>query len=185
MTALYPQIEPYDRGMLDFGDGNHVYWEACGNPDASPPSSFTVVRGRNVPRHRRYFDPDRYRIVLFDQRGCGRSTPPASDPDTEMRCNTTSHLLADMERLREHLGIDRWLLSGGSWGSTVLLAYAERYPSRVSEIVISGVTTTRRSEIDWLYRGLSRFSRNNGSGFGPGSAMTTTTVISSPPTHAS
>jgi proline iminopeptidase len=106
---------------------------------------------------RRQFDPAAYRVVLFDQRGCGRSTPHASDPATDMSSNTTEHLLADMERLREHLGIDRWLLFGGSWGSTLILAYAERHPHRVSEIVISGVTTTRRSETDWLYRGVGRF----------------------------
>jgi proline iminopeptidase len=110
-----------------------------------------------TPQHRQYFDPERYRVVVFDQRGCGRSTPHASDPATGMAHNTTGHLLADMELLREHLGIERWLLSGGSWGSTLLLAYAERHPERVSEIVISGVTTTRRSEIDWLYYGVGRF----------------------------
>lgn len=158
MTELYPPIEPYDQGMLNVGDENHVYWEVCGNPDGKPA---LVVHGGPgsgcTPRHRRNFDPERYRIVLFDQRGCGRSTPPASDPGTDMGENTTNHLLADMEQLRKHLGIERWLLSGASWGSTLLLAYAEQYPHRVSEIVISSVTTTRRSEIDWLYRGLSRF----------------------------
>jgi proline iminopeptidase len=95
--------------------------------------------------------------VLFDQRGCGRSTPHASDPSTDMSVNTTEHLLADMERLREHLGIEQWLLHGGSWGSTLILAYAERHPGRVSEVVIPSVTTCRRSEIDWLYRGVGRF----------------------------
>jgi pimeloyl-ACP methyl ester carboxylesterase len=97
------------------------------------------------------------RSIRTDQRGCGRSTPCASDPTTDMRHNTTGHLLADMERLREHLGIQRWLLCGGSWGSTLILAYAERHPKRVSEIVIPSVTTCRRSEIDWLYRGAGRF----------------------------
>ena len=95
--------------------------------------------------------------MLFDQRGCGRSTPHASDPATDMTVNTTHRLIADMERLRQLLGIERWLLYGGSWGSTLILAYAERHPQRVSEIVIPGVTTTRRSEIDWLYRGVGRF----------------------------
>ena len=95
--------------------------------------------------------------MKFDQRGCGASTPHASDPATDMSVNTTAHLLGDMERLREHLGIERWLLCGGSWGSTLILAYAERHPERVSEIVIVSVTTTRRSEIDWLYRGVGRF----------------------------
>jgi len=107
--------------------------------------------------NRRFFDPERYRLVLFDQRGCGRSTPHASDPAADMSVNTTDHLVADMERLREHLGIERWFLYGGSWGSTLILAYAERHPERVSEIMLLGVTTTRRSEIDWLYRGVGRF----------------------------
>jgi proline iminopeptidase len=106
---------------------------------------------------RRQFDPERYRAVLFDQRGCGRSTPHASDPRTDMSVNTTEHLLEDMERLREHLGVERWLLYGGSWGSTLVLAYAERHPERVSEIVILGVTTCRHAELDWLYRGVGRF----------------------------
>lgn len=104
---------------------------------------------------RRYFDPRAYRIVLFDQRGCGRSTPHASDLRTDLSVNTTEHLLADIELLRKHLGIDRWLLFGGSWGSTLGLAYAERNPYRVTEIVLAGVTMTRRSEIEWLYRGVA------------------------------
>lgn len=155
---LYPPIEPREQGMLDVGDGNLVYWETCGSSKGKPA---LVVHGGPgsgcTPGHRQYFDPSRYRVVLFDQRGCGRSTPPASDPTTDLRHNTTANLVADMERLREHLDIKRWLLSGTSWGSTLLLAYAERHPERVSEIVISAVTTTRRSEIDWLYRGLARF----------------------------
>jgi len=110
-----------------------------------------------VPGMRQMFDPDRYRAVLFDQRGSGRSKPHASDPATDLRHNTTDYLVADMERLREQLGIDRWLLHGGSWGTTLALVYAERYPDRVSEIVLSAISTTRRSEIDWLYRGVGRF----------------------------
>jgi proline iminopeptidase len=151
-------MEPYDHGMLDVGDGNQVYWEVSGNPDGKPA---LVVHGGPgsgcTPGHRRYFPPDRYRIVIFDQRNCGRSLPHASDPATDLTHNTTDHLIADMERLREHLGIDKWLLLGGSWGSTLILAYAERHPEHVSEIVIMGVTMTRRSEIDWLYRGVGRF----------------------------
>jgi proline iminopeptidase len=158
VAELYPPIEPHDTGMLDVGDENLVYWEVCGNPKGKPA---LVVHGGPgsgcTAGHRQYFDPDRYRVVLFDQRGCGRSTPHASDPTTDMSRNTTEHLIADMERLREHLGIERWLLSGSSWGSTLTLAYAERYPHHSSEIVISGVTTTSRSEIDWLYRGVARF----------------------------
>ncbi|MFD5144756.1 prolyl aminopeptidase [Streptomyces sp. NPDC058401] len=158
MAELYPPVEPYDKGMLDVGDGNVIYWEVCGNPAGKPA---LVVHGGPgsgcTESARRLFDPARYRVVLFDQRGCGRSTPHASDPATDMRHNTTGHLVADMERLREHLGIGRWLLYGGSWGSTLILAYAERHPETVSEIVIAAVTTTRRSEIDWLYRGAGRF----------------------------
>jgi proline iminopeptidase len=155
---LYPLIEPYEKGKLDVGDGNLVYWEVCGNPDGKPALVVHGGPGSGCGTGvRRYFDPERYRVVMFDQRGCGRSTPHASDSSTDMRHNTTGHLIADMERLRERLGIDRWLLYGGSWGSTLILAYAESYPERVSEIVISAVTTTRRSEIDWLYRGVGRF----------------------------
>jgi proline iminopeptidase len=154
----YPPIEPYAHGMLDVGDGNHVYWETCGNPDGR--AALVVHGGPGSgcgPGSRRSFDPGHYRVVLFDQRGCGRSTPHASDPAADMSVNTTEHLLADMERLRQHLGIEEWLLYGGSWGSTLIVAYAERHPERVSAIVIPGVTTTRRSEIDWLYRGVGRF----------------------------
>lgn len=155
---LYPPIEPSAAGLLDVGDGNRVYWEVCGNPEGTPA---LVVHGGPgsgcTPGQRRFFDPDRYRVVLFDQRGCGRSRPDAGDPVTDLQVNTTDHLIADMELLRVHLGIDRWLLSGASWGSTLLLAYAQRHPQRVSAAVISAVTTTRRSEIDWLYHGLARF----------------------------
>ena len=155
---LCPAIEASAAGLLDVGDGNRVYWEVCGNPDGTPA---LIVHGGPgsgcTPGQRRFFDPDRYRVVLFDQRGCGRSRPDAGDPATDLRVNTTDHLVADMELLRVHLGIDRWLLSGASWGSTLLLAYAQRHPQRVSAAVITAVTTTRRSEIDWLYHGLARF----------------------------
>ncbi|MFD0579928.1 prolyl aminopeptidase [Dactylosporangium darangshiense] len=155
---MYPPIEPYDSGLLDVGDGQLVYWEAGGNPAGKPA---LVVHGGpgsgSAAGSRRLFDPQRYRVVLFDQRGCGRSTPHASDPAADMRHNTTWHLVADMERLREHLGVERWLLLGGSWGSTLILAYAERHPDRVSEVVIPAVTMTRRADTDWLYRGVGRF----------------------------
>lgn len=158
MSVQFPPIEPYDHGMLDVGDGNLVYWEACGNPAGKPA---LVVHGGPgsgcSPGPRRSFDPSRYRIVLFDQRGCGRSTPHASDPATDMATNTTEHLIADMEALRQHLGIDRWQLTGGSWGCTLVLAYAQRHPQRVTEIVLAAVSTTRPAEIDWLYRGARRF----------------------------
>ena len=158
MTAPYPPIEPYDHGMLDTGDGNLVYWEACGNPEGKP--ALVVHGGPGTgcsTGPRKAFDPERYRIILFDQRGCGRSTPHASDPAVDMALNTTAHLVADMEQLRRHLGIDRWLLFGGSWGSTLSLAYAEKHPERVSEIVLVAVTSGRRYELDWLYRGVGRF----------------------------
>ena len=119
MRERYPPIEPYDAGLLDVGDGNQVYWEVCGNPAGKPALVVHGGPGSGAGEgHRRFFDPQRYRVVLFDQRGCGRSTPHASDPDTDMSVNTTHHLIADMERLREHLGIERWLVTGGSWGST-------------------------------------------------------------------
>jgi proline iminopeptidase len=154
----YPEIEPYASGLLDVGDGNRVYWEAVGNPQGKPALVVHGGPGSGCGTGtRRYFDPARYRLILFDQRGCGRSLPHASDPATDMSVNTTQHLLADMERLRAHLGVERWLLYGGSWGSTLILAYAQRFPERVSEIVITSVTSGRRTELDWLYRGVGRF----------------------------
>jgi proline iminopeptidase len=158
MRRRYPESRPHGQGMLDVGDGNLVYWETRGNPDGKPAAIVHGGPGSGLEGSTgRSFDPERYRVVIFDQRGCGRSTPHASDPATDMSANTTRHLVADMELLREHLGIERWLLFGGSWGSTLILAYAEQHPERVSEIVIPGVTTSRRSEIDWLYRGVGRF----------------------------
>ena len=154
--TLYPEIEPYQHGMLDAGDGHHLYWELCGNPEGKPAVVLHGGPGSGCsPGMRRYFNPDAYRIVLFDQRNCGRSIPHASDINTNLATNTTAHLIADIERLRQHLGIDRWLLYGGSWGSTLALAYAEQYPQRVTEIILVGVTMTRRSEIDWLYHGVA------------------------------
>jgi proline iminopeptidase len=152
--GLYPDIEPYQHGTLEVGDGNRVYWETCGNPRGKPA---VVVHGGPgsgcTPWHRRLFDPTVYRVVSFDQRGCGRSTPHASDPDIDLTNNTTQNLVADMERLRRHLEVDRWLVWGGSWGSTLGLAYAETHPDRVSEMILWGITTGRRAEFDWLFRG--------------------------------
>jgi proline iminopeptidase len=157
-VELYPPIEPYEQGLLDVGDGNLVYWETCGNPGGKPVVMVHGGPGEGCsPDMRRMFDPERYRAVLFDQRGCGRSVPHASDPATDMRHNTTGHLVADMELLRKHLGIDRWLITGRSWGSTLALVYAEHYPRHVSEIMLNAISTTRRSELDWLYRGVGRF----------------------------
>lgn len=153
MTGLYPEIEPYESGMLDVGDDQQIYWEACGNPQGRAALVLHGGPGSGCSRNvRRPFDPDAYRVILFDQRQCGRSTPHASDPSTDLSVNTTEHLLADIELLRARVRVDRWLVFGGSWGCTLALAYAERYPHRVSALVLSGITTTRRSEIDWLYR---------------------------------
>jgi proline iminopeptidase len=158
MAALYPLIEPYDYGMLDVGDGHRVYWETCGNPSGKPALVLHGGPGSGCsPGWRRYFNRDRYRIVLFDQRGSGRSTPHASEPDIDLSTNTTHHLLADIERLRRHLGIERWLLLGGSWGATLALAYAEQHSDRVTEIVLAGVAMTTAEEVDWITRGLGMF----------------------------
>jgi pimeloyl-ACP methyl ester carboxylesterase len=159
MRERYPLVESFADGMLEVGDGNQIYWETSGNPDGKP---VVVLHGGpgqgTVPGMRRGYDPDRYLIVLHDQRGCGRSTPSASDPSTDLSVNTTGRLISDLEKLREHLGIERWLVSGGSWGSTLGLAYAEQHPDRVTEIVLIAVTTGRRSESDWLYRRVAMFS---------------------------
>ena len=150
----YPMIEPDRHGILDVGDGNLVSWETSGNPDGKPA---LVVHGGPgsgcAPWHRQLFDPAGYRIVLFDQRGCGRSTPHASELQIDLSTNTTQRLVADMELLRRELDVDRWLLLGGSWGSTLSLAYAETHPERVSQIVLWGITTGRRAEADWWFRG--------------------------------
>jgi proline iminopeptidase len=143
--------------MLEVGDGQLVYWEACGNPDGKPA---VVLHGGprtgRSPGMRRLFDPDAYRVVLFDQRGCGRSLPDAGDPATDLSVNTTHRLLGDIERVRRHLGVERWLVFGGSWGSTLALAYAERHPDRVTEVVLSAVGTTRRQKVEWLTRRVGR-----------------------------
>jgi proline iminopeptidase len=154
MPSLYPEIEPYDRGMLTVGDGNAIYWETCGNPRGKPALVLHGGPGSGCTRwHRRLFDPAAYRIVLLDQRNCGRSTPHASAPETDLLSNTTANLIADIEMLSHHLEVNRWLLLGGSWGSLLALAYAEAHRERVGEIVLWGATTGRRKEFDWLFRG--------------------------------
>ena len=150
---LYPEIEPHASGMLDVGDGHAVYWEECGNPDGKPVVFLHGGPGAGCSAsHRRVFDPERYRITLFDQRNCGRSTPHASQPDVDLSANTTWHLVADIERLREQAGVDRWQVFGGSWGSALALAYAETHPDRVTELVVRGIFTLRRSELLWFYQ---------------------------------
>jgi len=146
---MFPELEPYNDGMLDVGDGHHVYYEESGNPDGKPAVYLHGgPGGGSTPGQRRVFDPQGYRIVLFDQRGCGRSTPYAS-----LEHNTTWDLVEDMEKLREHLGIERWQVCGGSWGSTLALAYAETHPDRVSALIVRGIFTIRKKELDWYYQG--------------------------------
>jgi proline iminopeptidase len=156
--ALYPPLEPHASGMLDVGDANVIYWEACGNPNGVPAVVLHGGPGSGcTATHRRWFDPDTYRIVLFDQRGCGRSVPHASDASTDLSVNTTRHLLDDIEKLRLHLDVESWVVLGNSWGSTLALAYAERQAPHVSALVLVAVGMTRPAEIDWLYHGVRRF----------------------------
>ncbi|MEW2247284.1 prolyl aminopeptidase [Streptomyces sp. NPDC006975] len=155
--ALYPEIEPYEHGMLDVGDGNRVYWETCGNPRGKPALVLHGGPGSGcTPYPRRLFDPEAYRIVLLDQRGCGRSTPHASAYATDMSANTTGHLLADLELLRRHLGVERWLVWGVSFGSMLGLRYAQTHPEAVSELVLTGVATGTTAEVELLTRGLGK-----------------------------
>lgn len=154
LDALYPPIEPYGTGELIVGDGNRIYWEQSGNPDGKPVVFLHGGPGSGTsPWQRRFFDPEVYRIVLFDQRGCGRSTPHVSDPAADLRFNTTWHLVADMELLRRNLGISAWQVFGGSWGSALALAYAQTHPDAVTELVLRGIFTLRRHELEWFYEG--------------------------------
>ena len=147
--TLYPEIQPYETGMLDVGDGHSLYWELCGNPDGKP-----VVflhggpGGGSSPDHRRQFNPQKYKILVFDQRGCGKSTPYAS-----LENNTTWDLVEDIEKLRtEVANVDKWQVFGGSWGSTLALAYAQAHPERVTELVLRGIFLFDQFEIDWMYK---------------------------------
>jgi proline iminopeptidase len=146
--TFYPEIDPYRTGTLRVSDVHEIYFEESGNPHGKPAVFVHGGPGGGTEgRQRRFFDPAAYRIVLFDQRGCGKSRPHA-----ELRENTTWDLVADMERLRAHLGIEKWLVFGGSWGSTLALAYAEKHPERVSELVLRGIFLLRKQEIDWFYQ---------------------------------
>ncbi len=146
--TLYPEIEPYATGRLKVSELHEIYYEECGNPDGKPVVFLHGGPGGGIsPVYRRYFDPAAYRIVLFDQRGCGQSTPHAS-----LEENTTWHLVSDIEALREALGIEAWQVFGGSWGSTLALAYAQKHPERATELVLRGLFTLRRSEIEWFYQ---------------------------------
>jgi len=153
MTQLFPEIEPYDFGRLEVGHGHVLYYEQSGNPEGVPALFLHGGPGAGaVSAHRRFFDPKFYRIVIFDQRGAGRSTPLGS-----LDHNTTGDLVADIERLRKHLKIDRWLVFGGSWGSTLALAYGESHPDRCLGFVLRGIFLCRTSEIDWFLYGMRRF----------------------------
>lgn len=148
MYELYPEIKPYATHQLAVDERHTLYVEECGNPKGMPVVFLHGGPGSGCDVwHRRFFDPERYRIVLFDQRGSGRSTPHADLTD-----NTTPHLVADMEQLREHLGIERWLVFGGSWGSTLALVYAETHPQRVLGLILRGIFLGRQQDLDWLYR---------------------------------
>ncbi|QRP44961.1 prolyl aminopeptidase [Amycolatopsis sp. FDAARGOS 1241] len=154
MDDLYPPLQPSAEGMLDVGDGHRVYWQEAGNPLGKP---VVVVHGGPgsgiAPMARRHFDPSAYRIILFDQRGAGRSTPSAADPGADLAANTLWHLVSDLELLRSGLNVEQWQVFGGSWGATLALAYAETHPDRVTELVLRGIFTARQSEFDWIYRG--------------------------------
>jgi proline iminopeptidase len=146
--SFYPEIEPYRTGRLRVSPEHELYFEESGNPEGKPVVFLHGGPGGGTePKQRRFFDPDAYRIVLFDQRGCGKSTPHASLVE-----NTTWHLVSDIEALRKHLGIERWQVFGGSWGSALALAYAEVHPERVTELVLRGIFMLRKQEIDWFYQ---------------------------------
>jgi proline iminopeptidase len=147
MGMLYPPIEPHSQGLLDVGDGHHLYWEACGNPQGQPVVFLHGGPGAGcTAQSRRFFDPQKYRAILFDQRGCGRSKPHGSTANNDL-----AHLVQDMELLRQHCAVDAWVLFGGSWGSTLALAYAQTHASRVTHMVLRGVFTASAAELDWLY----------------------------------
>ncbi|WP_337266476.1 prolyl aminopeptidase [Oryzifoliimicrobium ureilyticus] len=148
LRGLYPEIAPYASGMLDVGDGHQIYWERSGTPGAKPAVFLHGGPGGGFyDTHRQLFHPELYDVILFDQRGCGRSTPHAS-----LENNTTWHLVADIERLRVMMGVEKWLVFGGSWGSTLALAYAEAHPGHVSELIVRGIYTLTKAELDWYYQ---------------------------------
>lgn len=150
---LYPPTTPYDSGQLALDQRHAMYWETCGKPDGTAVVFLHGGPGAGAsPDHRRFFDPAHYRIVIYDQRGAGRSTPLGALTD-----NTTPHLIADLETLRRHLGIERWLVFGGSWGSTLALAYAQAHPDRVTGLVLRGIFLCRRSEFEWFLYGMGQF----------------------------
>ena len=154
--APYPATEPFRIGVLDVGDGHRLHWRVAGNPDGKPVVVLHGGPGAAMTRGSRMFDPARYLIVQFDQRQCGRSTPSAAEPVVDLTMNTTAHLVTDIERLREHLGIERWLVWGGSWGTLLGLVYAEMFPDRVSEMVLVSVVGSSPADIEWITRSMGR-----------------------------
>ncbi|KQY59882.1 proline iminopeptidase [Aeromicrobium sp. Root495] len=154
MRSFYPEVEPHETGLLDVGDGHQIYYEVSGNPAGKPAVYLHGgPGGASSPDQRRVFDPEKYRIVLLDQRGCGQSLPHASAPEADLTSITTWHIVEDIESLRRHLDVEAWLVCGGSWGSALALAYAEKHPAAVSELVLRGIFTLRPSELDWFYEG--------------------------------
>lgn len=150
-------VDPSETGMLDVGDGHQIYWEMCGDPAGRPALFLHGGPGSGAsPGQRGLFDPHLYRTLLFDQRGCGRSRPLASEPDADLSTNTTAHLIADIEALRRHHGIESWTVLGISWGTTLGLAYAEAHPARVNAVVLALVGTSSAHEVDWLTRQMGR-----------------------------
>jgi proline iminopeptidase len=148
---VFPAVEPYATGLLAVGDGHTVYWECCGNPEGKPAVYLHGGPGSGFTRRERgFFDPSAYRVLLFDQRGSGRSRPLASEPRADLSTNTTRHLIEDIEALREHVGVERWTVLGLSWGSSLGLAYAQAHPARVEGLVLAAVTTTSRREVEWI-----------------------------------
>jgi proline iminopeptidase len=157
VTAAARAPEPFDHGWLETGDGHQLYWETCGNPVGIPAVVLHGGPGSGcTPWNRRWFDPARYRIMLFDQRNCGRSRPYAGEPVVDLTTNTTAHLVADIELLRGHLGIERWVVAGISWGTTLALAYAQSHPDRVNAMVLTSVVTTTRTEVEWVTKAMGR-----------------------------
>lgn len=155
--ARFPEVEPDERGVLDVGDGHRLSWESSGNPLGKPALVLHGGPGSgSAPAFRRLFDPGAYRVVQLDQRNCGRSTPHASEPGVDLSTNTTAHLIADCERLRVHLGIERWLVWGGSWGTTLGLAYAQAWPERVSEMVLVSLAGSTHRDVEWITREMGR-----------------------------
>lgn len=157
MTEPFEVTEPYDEGMLAVGDGHSIHWSVAGNPDGKPAVLLHGGPGSgSSPSHRRMFDPTRYRIVQFDQRNCGRSTPYAGEPTVDLSANTTRHLIADIEQLRVALDIDQWMVWGGSWGSTLGLAYAQAHPEAVTELMLTAVCSTNSVDVAWTTRVMGR-----------------------------